>query len=233
MPSPERRAVVFDLDDTLYPYRWHVRSGFAAVAAHMARTRGLNARRVFRVLLRASRGPDRGRELQVCLETFRLPYGVLPGLVEVMRGHHPRLRLPATAQRLLAALRADGWRIGILTNGPAPIQARKIAALGLVRLVDTVVYATQYGTGIGKPDAAAFTEMARRLDTPAHRIVVVGNDDECDVAGARAAGMLAARCDVWTPARSVPDGEVVIDRLARVPHVVHALVEEARNRHAA
>lgn len=61
---PERRAVVFDLDDTLYPYRWYVRSGFAAIAVYLERSRHLDARQTLRVLLRAARGGHRGRELR-------------------------------------------------------------------------------------------------------------------------------------------------------------------------
>ena len=41
---PERRAVVFDLDDTIYPYRRFKLSGFAEVARHLERTCALDAR---------------------------------------------------------------------------------------------------------------------------------------------------------------------------------------------
>ncbi len=50
---PDRRAVVFDLDDTLYPYRRFVLSGFAAVAGYLARTHRFDRRRVLRLLARA------------------------------------------------------------------------------------------------------------------------------------------------------------------------------------
>jgi predicted HAD superfamily phosphohydrolase YqeG len=32
---PDRRGIVFDLDDTLFPMRRYRLSGFAAVAAHL------------------------------------------------------------------------------------------------------------------------------------------------------------------------------------------------------
>ena len=66
---PDRRAVVFDLDDTLYPYRRFVLSGFAAVAAHLAARRAASIARVGvpRAGARLAR-PARGREIQVCLE---------------------------------------------------------------------------------------------------------------------------------------------------------------------
>ena len=56
----ERRAILFDLDDTLYSYRAFVRSGFRAVACQLAVERGLPAGRVLRVLRRALIGGARG-----------------------------------------------------------------------------------------------------------------------------------------------------------------------------
>ena len=39
------RALVFDLDDTLYPVRRYFQSAFGAIAAHLARRSGLNPAR--------------------------------------------------------------------------------------------------------------------------------------------------------------------------------------------
>jgi len=38
----ERRAVVFDMDDTLYPFRRFVTSGSAAVASYLSRRCGVD-----------------------------------------------------------------------------------------------------------------------------------------------------------------------------------------------
>jgi putative hydrolase of the HAD superfamily len=230
---PDRRAVVFDLDDTLYPYRWYVRSGFAAIAAYLERSRNADAKRTFRILLRATRGTHRGRELQHLMATLRLSDAVLPVLIDLMRGHQPRLRLPRPAATALRRLRQDGWRIGILTNGDTPIQARKVAALRVAAHVDTVVYARQHGCGGGKPEAAPFVEIARRLGVAPPHVVVVGDDERCDMAGAEGAGMSALRCDVWTGARPVPANCSVVDRLAALPAAVRTCLEEASSRHAA
>src|SRR5918993_3920821 len=64
-------AVLFDLDDTLYPQRRFVFSGFAAVARHLEHATGEDRKRVFLVLRDAWR-ERRGRELQACVERFAL-----------------------------------------------------------------------------------------------------------------------------------------------------------------
>lgn len=227
----EPRAVVFDLDDTLYPYRRFKTSGFLAVARHLERHHGLDVRLGLAALLRASRGIDQGQEIQACLRQHDLDPLLAPELGEVLRHHQPRLRLPSASRRVLAALRHDGWRLGVLTNGQPSIQQRKISALGLEAHVDAVVYAASHGPG-GKPDGEPFAVVARALGVSASRVVFVGDDERCDVTGAVRAGMLAVRCAVWRPAGPTA-AALTITHLSRVPVSARILLEEASKRHAA
>jgi putative hydrolase of the HAD superfamily len=230
---PDPRAIVFDLDDTLYPYRQFKQSGFNAVAAHLAREHDLDEARVAAHLRAAARGALRGRELQACLNVFGLPHLMLPDLLAVLRCHEPALTLPAATRGLLRRLRDDGWAIGINTNGAEVLQRRKVAALGLEPLVDTVVYAAGFGTGAGKPEPDSFLEAARRLGVPAGCTVFVGNDEQCDIEGALAAGMLPILCAAWASAPEGTRARAVTRRLNQIPSIAHALLEEASTRHAA
>jgi putative hydrolase of the HAD superfamily len=229
----EHRAVIFDLDDTLYPYRRFLASGFRAIAAHLAETHGSDRLATLRTLIRASRGPARGREIQVCLAALQLPDHLAGTLAAQLRDHTPSLRLPRISLRTLAALRGDGWRIGVLTNGDPAVQARKCEALALAPHVDAIVFASQHGSGAGKPEVEPFLHACRLLETPASRAVMVGDSEECDVAGALAAGMAAIRCLAWI--RSAPRetrAAHVVDRLSHVPALLRA-VEDRRIRHVA
>jgi putative hydrolase of the HAD superfamily len=186
--QPEPRAILFDLDDTLYPLRSFVRSGFVACARYLDREMGVNPREALTVLQAASAGPERGRELQACAAHFGLPATMVPVLVDVIRQHKPTLRLPEASGDVLRGLR-DGWRLGVVTNGCHDIQARKVAALALAPLVDTIVYANAIGDGRGKPEPEPFLEAVRRLGVTVERTVFVGNDLGCDVFGADRVGM--------------------------------------------
>jgi putative hydrolase of the HAD superfamily len=230
---PDRRAVIFDLDDTLYPYRRFVLSGFAAVAAYLARTHRFDRRRVLRLLARAAHTPERGRELQVCLEQLGLRATMLPPLLAVLRDHQPTMELPRPAVQTLVRLRAEGWRLGVLTNGVRPLQARKVAALGVLRHVDTVVYATEHGSGLGKPEPEPFFEVLRRLRVEPAHTVFVGDDETCDVMGASGAGLIPIACAAWIPPRLDTRARAVIRRLLDVPDTARAVLEEALNSHAA
>ena len=233
MPPRDPRAVVFDLDDTLYPYEQFRISGFRAVAAHLAHTRRTDERAVLAALLRSSRGPDRNRELQACLEVFRLPADLLDELIAIVRDHMPHLVLSVHAASALNVLRRDGWRIGILTNGEPDVQEHKIDALGLWSAVDTVVYATTCGTGNGKPDPAAFRDVARQLDVAPARTVFVGNDEVCDIDGALGVGMHAVLCSVWSRPSSPTRAHRIVNHLSEVPAVALALLKGGSSSHAA
>lgn len=228
---PERRAVLFDLDDTLHPRRHFVASGLRAVATHVAAAYAVPVVEARRVLARARRESP-GRELQALQAALGLPADVVPALVAVLRAHQPRLRLSAAALAVLAHLRS-GWRLGLVTNGLADVQARKVAALGLAAHLDCVVYATADGQP-GKPAAAPFLDACARLEVvPAHT-VFVGDDLRADIAGAAAVGMKT----IWiAPPRlrgaGGPDADITVHALDDVPAAARRLLPSRWSPYAA
>ena len=203
-------GLIFDMDETLYPERQFIRSGFRAVAVELEQLYGLPANLAFGCLLRALREGKRQFALQSLCSTFDLPDTLVPHLVGVIRRHQPTLHLPAASVAALTRARADGWRLGVLTNGLPDVQARKVRALGLDLLVDAVVYAQEWGSGRGKPERDAFDVARNRLNTPAAETVFVGDDPWCDIVGARGAGLrtiLLRR--TGTPERAVDADDVV------------------------
>lgn len=218
---PEFRAVIFDLDDTLYAQRRFALSGFAAVARHLAARVGVSAPTVFARLCRACRRGSRGVEFQAVLDEFGLPPSMAPELVEIVRAHRPRLRLPRTSRAVLETLRPT-WRIGVVTNGIPSIQAGKVHALGLRPYVDTVIFASEHGTGRGKPDPEPFEAALARLGVSCERAVFVGDNELCDIAGAAAVGLRTIRVSAAGAGRVVTQADATVTSLRDVP----ALVEQ-------
>jgi HAD superfamily hydrolase (TIGR01549 family) len=219
------RAVVFDLDNTLYPRTRFVRSGLAAVAHYAEAHLGVPTMRAFTTMLKAFETQP-GTEFQALCETFGLRSAIVPELLQVFRTHRPELWFAHAGLETLKQLRADGWRIGILTNGLPHVQASKVQALGLRSLVDHIVYAAEYAEG-GKPHQAPFAEIIRRAGVPADRCVMVGDDVECDIRGAREAGMRT----IWIKRDGVEGdagANLVLESLDQVPAAAASLVEIAR-----
>jgi putative hydrolase of the HAD superfamily len=181
------RAVVFDLDDTLYPERRFALSGYAAVSLAIERSTGVGRAECFRLLATALRNGRRRTAFQDVCEAFALDRSAVPGWLAIYRSHVPRLRLPPTSRATLETLRTT-WRVGVLTNGLPGVQRSKVRSLGLHRLVDAVVYADELAPG-GKPAPGPFAEVLRRLDTDSSRAVFVGDSQVTDVVGAHNAGL--------------------------------------------
>jgi putative hydrolase of the HAD superfamily len=88
---------------------------------------------------------------------------------------------------VLATLRMQGLKLGIITNGETKFQTRQIEALELHTLVDTVLISES--EGIRKPDRELFIRASNRLRVDPGACVFVGDNPIADVLGAHAAGM--------------------------------------------
>jgi putative hydrolase of the HAD superfamily len=153
---------------------------------------------------------------RVVLNTFRAagPASAFPdfdkffeSLFEVM-GRPQTWREVPGARSLLLRLRSLRWATAIVSNFDRRLP-NILQGLGLAELFDAVVLCSDVGAA--KPEAAIFHRALERLQVPASRAVVVGDDEEQDIGGARAAGLRAI--DV----RSLAKLEGLLDQLVALP----------------
>lgn len=90
----------------------------------------------------------------------------------------------------LQALRAAGYRMGLLTNNVREWEPRWRAMLPMDELFDAVVDSAF--VGLRKPDPAIYALTAERLDVPGEQIVFL-DDFESNCVAARDAGWTAVR----------------------------------------
>jgi putative hydrolase of the HAD superfamily len=183
-------AVVFDVDDTLYPESQFVRGGLVAAGAVLdARLpRPIGAPDVFLAVLERT-GPWHVFDAALAeLGVDRDP-ALVAALVRAFRDHPPRLAPHDGVPGLLDDLRATGVRIGAVTDGYADVQRRKWAALGLDARFDAVVFTGDVGgVAYPKPRFEPFQEVARLLGVADHPVLMVGDNPAKDFPPARALG---------------------------------------------
>jgi putative hydrolase of the HAD superfamily len=109
-------------------------------------------------------------------------------LVSAYREDYPKLAAPPApaAVTSLEELRADGWKIAIVTNGSAS-QAAKVEAAALSELVDACCISEV--EGVAKPQAEIFRRAAARCGCALDGAWMVGDNPEADIAGAVALGL--------------------------------------------
>ncbi|MFJ4965747.1 HAD family hydrolase [Streptomyces sp. NPDC088729] len=82
---------------------------------------------------------------------------------------------------------AGGYRHGILSNSTILHQHRKLTALGVRDRFESLVCAVELG--VSKPDAAAFHAACEALALEPREVAYVGDEPDIDAAGAVAAGL--------------------------------------------
>ena len=119
--------------------------------------------------------------------------GTVDELVATYRNTYLDCCVPDTRiHESLLALRAAGWRIGIVTNGSVPQQADKATRLGLLPLVDG--FCASGELDVEKPDPRIFEETIRRCaqSQPAvgvQALWMVGDAPVADIGGGHSFGL--------------------------------------------
>ena len=217
------KAVIFDLDGTLYDYRsahaaaWRALQDYAR--AHLSvepeRLDALHGR-AFDLQKRRAGAPcaaihDRLIRCQLMLELMGAPIGRAPEmaalywsvLLDAMRP------FPGAAEAL-DGLRAMGLAVGVGTNMTADYQFAKLERLGLMERVDFLV--TSEEAGAEKPDPRLFALCAEKAGCAMEACAFVGDSLKGDVLGALAAGMRA----VWFRPDPLPEDEAAAPGAPRV-----------------
>jgi putative hydrolase of the HAD superfamily len=225
MAQDNFEAVGFDLDGTLYPnYRLNIRLTpfvLGEPALFLALTKA-------RAVLHGKGEPPPRFPSGEALYDFqaRLMASLLkadPAAVRekierlIYRGWEPlfkNIALFSGAEECLAAIRAGGRKLGLLSDFPPE---KKLEHLGLGGFWDAVLCSEVAGSL--KPAAPPFIELARRLACPPERILYVGNSLRYDVRGAKQAGMKAALIS-WPFKRTCPEADFVFSDYRKLTQFV-------------
>jgi putative hydrolase of the HAD superfamily len=115
------------------------------------------------------------------------------------------------ALEVLSSLRLRGHRLGLLTNGSAEFQRKKLARFALEPLFDVILIEGELG--YGKPDRRVFDAALVHFGVGAAHACMIGDNLEADVAGAHDSGISAVwhdaygvglpQCPIATPDRVI------------------------------
>lgn len=97
------------------------------------------------------------------------------------------LRLYPGALEALAQLRRQGFRLWLLSNAQRVFTAYELRHLGLGEQLDGIYISSDYGCR--KPDTRFYQALLAEQKLDAAHCLMIGNDRETDIAGAKALGM--------------------------------------------
>ena len=196
------KAVIFDLDNTLYNFDAANEFGIRALAAYTEPVFGWDYPKM-KDLYEESRekltermgdvGSAHNRLLrfQNLLEEKKLP--LHPHALEMAkaywRGVLDNMAPSPGAREIMEELRRMGVRIGLGTDMTAYMQYEKLIRLGLMEYMDFIVSSEEAGTD--KPGNAFFMLCARKAGCLPGECLFIGDNIVRDYGGAAAAGMQA------------------------------------------
>ena len=207
------KAVLFDIDDTLFPTTEFARRARRnAVRAMVDAGLTLDEELVFReleeVIAEFSSNYEHHydklvRRLRVEALTPRRTAPIVAAGVAAY--HDTKMREIAPFEDvppLLDDLRDAGLRLGVITHGWSVKQAEKLVRLGLIPFFEADAIFISDQIGISKPNPKLYETALARMDLDASEVMYVGDRPAHDVAPPKSLGMITAwahRASKWTP----------------------------------
>lgn len=198
------RAVLVDIDDTLYDYEAANKLALAAVYESfvtefnsLTRSEFYSIYRKFRIEITAryrGSGASRSRFLafQALLEHLKIPcaYSLALDMEETYWSSLIASMQPImSVVDLLKQLRDLEIPVCAVTDMQVRVQAMKIRSLGLERYIDFMVSSEE--AGCEKPSKIIFELALKKLSVPAKDVLMIGDSIKKDMVGAIAMGMHA------------------------------------------
>ena len=181
------QAVVFDLDDTLFPEHQFVMSGFHAVGQHVKVWFGVDG--FFEQAECLFSAGNRGTIFNRALEQLGIDPkpSVITTLLSVYREHRPQIELYEDARWAMAFF-GQSWKTGIITDGFLVTQRNKVRALGIESRFGIVLYTDEYGREGWKPSPISYQKVMEALSCSGPECVYIADNPVKDFVAARKLG---------------------------------------------
>ena len=193
------KAVILDLDDTLYPEISYVKSGFRAAAAFIKKETG--AVGAYAKLMRLFNG-DRQKVFDRYCAAEGLPDGMAKRMHDIYVAHEPGIKPYPDALEFLSECKRRNIKLGLVTDGRPGQQNAKIDALKICGCFDKIIITDELGgVEYRKPCPRAFELMrgafaagggeTRKVEYG--EIVYIGDNDAKDFTAPNLLGMATVK----------------------------------------
>ncbi len=130
------------------------------------------------------------------------------------------------AEHVLKQLKEKGYKVGLITNGTAELQYKKLQKLELTDLFDEIIVSGE--TPYEKPDKRIFLMMAEKMGLRPDEMLYIGDHPLNDIEGSRNAGFVP----VWVKTtgtwifHEIEKPELQVETVEEIP----SLIDKINNR---
>lgn len=196
------KAIIFDLDDTLYSYNELNKQGINEICNYTCEKLKIEKEKFYEAFDKAKKqvkdtlggvasSHNRLLYCQKTLENLKEnPFSIALEMYEVYWQYILKnMKLNANALEVLKFCKQKKIKIGICTDLTAHIQHRKIRKLGIDEYIDAIV--TSEEVGVEKPNFKMYNKILEKLNVLSGETLFVGDSLKKDVLGSVEYGMKA------------------------------------------
>ncbi|MHA2247496.1 MAG: HAD family hydrolase [Candidatus Hodarchaeales archaeon] len=230
MTKNDRYLIIFDLDDTIYPEKAYVISGFKAISKIIERRGFSDYPTTLSHLISLFDDGVRGNTFNILLDKLKITSSMLTveELVSIYRTHVPSISPWPDALNLLTYLSksSDKYIICLISDGLPHQQNNKINALNIRHFFQHVTITDELG-GIDyrKPNPKSFEILLEKFNITPTRSLYLADNPLKDFIGPNKLGMLTIR--VRKPEGIYSSAEA-INKEASADHTIKSLDEMNR-----
>ncbi|WP_296807559.1 HAD family hydrolase [uncultured Methanobrevibacter sp.] len=181
------KTIIFDLDNTLYPEKTYVQSGFKAVARYLSDKYDCNFDKLFSKIMDIFNRDGRGKVFDKLVNDLNFNEEIST-LVYIYRYHFPDIFLYPESILLLDNLK-NNYKLALITDGRAFVQKRKVEALNIENYFDVIVFTDVLGENYWKPSPEPYKLVLNMLDCDAKDAYYIGDDPYKDFKAPKNLGM--------------------------------------------
>lgn len=180
------KAIIFDLDDTLYNEKEYVKSGYKAVGEYLIQVNDAFDK-LWEAFMQKKPAID-----EVLLSERIYSEELKENCLHIYRTNVPQIHLNEGVYEVIEYLRSKKIKIGIITDGRPEGQRAKIMALSLEKYFDEIIITDELGgVQYRKPNEKAFALMKERLGVEYAEMSYVGDNIRKDFVAPEKLGMKA------------------------------------------
>jgi putative hydrolase of the HAD superfamily len=186
------KAVIFDLDNTLYNVEQYYLGAFKGIAEYLSKKHNLSKQEIYKRLVNLWRNRTSmySHLFDNLLDLFDLENEV-ENVIKIFNNYDGEFKTYPDVIPTLKELKERNYKLGIITDGNVERQKRKIKLLGLEGFFDAIVFTKELDNP--KPSEIPFQEAINKLEVNPHQSFYVGDNPLIDFEGAKKMGMKTVR----------------------------------------
>ena len=186
------KALIFDLDDTLYYEKEYVLGAFKEVSYYLGNKFKKNEEKLYIRMKETLESSGRGKIFNIICEENNFNEDIKQ-LVDIYRNSKSKLKLYDDSKEFLIWARKQGYKLGIITDGCSKVQWNKIKGLDIEGLVDKIIVTDDLGKEFWKPHEKSYLDVMKWFNINKNECMYIGDNPNKDFIGARKIGIKTVR----------------------------------------